>query len=726
MATQISISESVAESQDNNNNNNNTDNVSNSNNNSNGIIANGNSDRDNKMPEFSIHWTDLEYTTERSKVDRFMDSIRCRKERPPKYRTVLRGVNGSFRSSELTALLGPSGAGKSTLLECIAGLREKGKKGKIRLYGRNKVILAFIPQHDHLVELLTVREALSIASKLQHSHIVKENGHEITHNVDHKVIVDRIMDQLGLKIVADTRINALSGGQMKRVSIGQELVSKPDVLILDEPTSGLDSTTCYSLIQMLEALTQKSVPIAILMTIHQPSARIFEMFHKVYILSVAGRPVYEGSPQYVVSTLSAFDIHCSQFYNPADLILEVAYGEHGMEVVQNLANNLVNDVKVPQAPSKKLSTCIKKPETPFWKHFFILFNRSTIMLMRDPLVGVLRFGIGANIASMVGVIFSGKGRGDGCVPDLQNLNTLNDYASVKSQVTQIEEDSMDNIGSLFFLLLYAMMASLMPKVVKIPLQMKNFQKERFNSWYKPAAYYWSMVLSEIPFVLVTNLLVLVIHFIMTIQPFSRFWSVYIIFTLVSLASQIHGIIIGSLFMRNVVASVFTAPNSTVPFVLLCGYLIKAKDMPFFFRIISSLTYLSYGFTGFVVATFGFNRCDPKKVDKVLRARDSMAYSLYKKLQIAAMCELNGGDEDETEDPVEEERTKNETKNFVRALLSTELDDVPDDEKYQSALMRRFGYKNEDFYNSIYILLIMLLVGHIVAYLILKYRTKPKK
>lgn len=104
----------------------------------------------------------------------------------------------------------------------------------------------------------------------------------------------------------------------------------------------------------------------------------------------------------------------------------------------------------------------------------------------------------------------------------------------------------------------------------------------------------------------------------------------------------------------------------------------------------------------------------------------MAYSLYRKLQIAATCELNGGDGDEEEDPTEEERTRNETKNFVRELLSNDLDDVPESEKYQSALMGRYGYKNEDFWNSIYALLIMLFVGHIIAYLILKYRTKPKK
>lgn len=415
--------------------------------------------------EFSINWFDVGYAVERSGLAGGRTESR----------KVLRGVSGSIRSSEMTALMGPSGAGKSVLLECISGIRTKGRTGKIRVYGREKITMAFIPQQDHLNGVLTVREAILLASRLQHSQIHRENGRDMLKNVDHRFVAKQVIEQLGLETTADTRINLLSGGQLKRVSIGQELVSQPQVLIMDEPTSGLDSSSCHLLIEMLATLTQKSEPMAILMTIHQPSARVFNMFHKVYILSVAGRAIYEGHASDVVPTLSAFDINCSQFYNPADLIIEVACGDYEMEVVHNLANNLQNNVKIPKLHSKNFAACIVKPKTPLWGHFVLLFLRHATIMARDPLVGVMRFVFGFMIALIVGLLYMGKGRFLGCPPEVPNHISFDDIRRVKKAVYDVERSSQDNVGSIFFLLLYAVYANLMPKVIHVPLLVKIFQ-----------------------------------------------------------------------------------------------------------------------------------------------------------------------------------------------------------------------------------------------------------
>jgi ABC-type multidrug transport system ATPase subunit len=88
--------------------------------------------------------------------------------------------------------------------------------------------------------------------------------------------VDEVLGQLGIAHIADTRIGGVerrgvSGGEMRRVSIGLELVARPDVLILDEPTSGLDSVAALKVARVLEDVAHNQHhPTTIIASIHQP------------------------------------------------------------------------------------------------------------------------------------------------------------------------------------------------------------------------------------------------------------------------------------------------------------------------------------------------------------------------------------------------------------------------------------------------------------------------
>jgi ATP-binding cassette subfamily G (WHITE) protein 2 (PDR) len=91
--------------------------------------------------------------------------------------------------------------------------------------------------------------------------------------------------------------NRLTSGlnveQRKRLTIGVELVAKPELLLfLDEPTSGLDSQTSWSILMLLRKLTEHGQ--AILCTIHQPSAILFEQFDRLLFLAKGGKTVYYG------------------------------------------------------------------------------------------------------------------------------------------------------------------------------------------------------------------------------------------------------------------------------------------------------------------------------------------------------------------------------------------------------------------------------------------------
>lgn len=153
-----------------------------------------------------------------------------------------------------------------------------------------------------------------------------------------------MLDLLKLQSCIDTKISKISGGQYKRVSIAQELLSSPDILILDEPTSGLDSLTCYKTVMVLRDLAEVSKnQMAIIVTIHQPQREVFDLFHWVYILATGGRCIYEGKPQHSVQTISACNSGHLNFderqYNPASFFIEIASGEFGAKPIEALVAN---------------------------------------------------------------------------------------------------------------------------------------------------------------------------------------------------------------------------------------------------------------------------------------------------------------------------------------------------------------------------------------------------
>ena len=115
--------------------------------------------------------------------------------------------------------------------------------------------------------------------------------------------------------------------QRKRVTIGVELAARPELLIfLDEPTSGLDSDTAWAICTLLRKLADNGH--AILCTIHQPSATIFQMFDRLLFLS-NGHSLYFGDIGHNSKHLTTyFEGHgarrCKQKENPAEWLLDIA------------------------------------------------------------------------------------------------------------------------------------------------------------------------------------------------------------------------------------------------------------------------------------------------------------------------------------------------------------------------------------------------------------------
>ena len=151
---------------------------------------------------------------------------------------ILDDISLSIYPKEFVALVGGSGAGKSTLLKALSGF-SPANQGQVIVNGDDlytnfdayRSIMGYVPQDDIIHGQLTVRSALTYASRLR---LPDATQAEIEHSIQ------KVLAQVEMSEHVDKQINRLSGGQRKRVSIAVELLAEPGLFFLDEPTSGLD------------------------------------------------------------------------------------------------------------------------------------------------------------------------------------------------------------------------------------------------------------------------------------------------------------------------------------------------------------------------------------------------------------------------------------------------------------------------------------------------------
>lgn len=218
-------------------------------------------------------------------------------------RLVVNSVSLNIDNSSVVGLLGPNGAGKTTTFYMTIGII-KPDKGQVFLddeditnypmYLRARRGVGYLPQETSIFRKLTVKQ--NIMAILEILPISKSEQKERT---------NMLLDELGIKQLADQKANLLSGGERRRLEITRSLATNPSFILLDEPFAGIDPLAVIDIKKIIGHLKKRGI--GVLISDHNVRETL-EVCDKAYILN-DGKIIESGSPQKVASSKTARRIY---------------------------------------------------------------------------------------------------------------------------------------------------------------------------------------------------------------------------------------------------------------------------------------------------------------------------------------------------------------------------------------------------------------------------------
>ncbi|XP_016541771.1 ABC transporter G family member 9 [Capsicum annuum] len=509
---------------------------------------------------------------------------------------ILKGISGIVSPGEMLAILGPSGSGKTTLLTGLGGRLVNGHlDGAITFNSKPfsnamKRNTGFVTQDDVLYPHLTVTETLVFTALLR---LPK------TFSIELKTAhAEAIIPQLGLtkckdSIIGGPLLRGVSGGERKRVSIGQEMLINPSLLFLDEPTSGLDSTTALRIVSTLKDLAMGGR--TVVMTIHQPSSRLFYMFDKVLLLS-DGNPLYFGRGEDAMGYFSGIGFSPLVAMNPSDFLLDLSSGtlsddprvlSEGPRVdptsvkqtlvvafKTNLAENLKEQLKeseIQQVEEKLHEKKFNQWSNTWWQQFSVILRRGLKERKHESFSG-LKVGQVLAVAFLCGLLWW------------------------KSNNIQ------DQIGLLFFYTNFWEFFPMFQAIFTFPQERLMLKKERSSGMYRLSAYFMARTVGDLPMELaLPSIFTVITYWMAGLKPSVRSFFATLFSLLVNvLVSQGLGLAIGAMFMDQKSATVLGSVIM-LSFTLAGGYFVQ--HVPSFISWIKYISISQYAYKLLLVSQY---------------------------------------------------------------------------------------------------------------------------
>ncbi|CAK8561288.1 unnamed protein product [Lathyrus sativus] len=537
---------------------------------------------------------------------KFHDVVYKVKAKKKEQRVILSGVTGMVQPGEILAILGPSGSGKTTLLTALGGRLGGNLSGTIAYNGKlfsnsMKKSIGFVTQEDILYAHLTVTETLVFTSLLR-----LPNSFTKQEKIEHAKSVISLLGLTKCKdsIIGKPMLRGVSGGERKRVSIGQEMLINPSLLFLDEPTSGLDSTTAQKIVSNLWELAIGGR--TVVMTIHQPSSRIYHMFHTVLLLS-EGIPLYYGKGSEAMEYFSGVGYEPAIAMNPSDFLLDLANGVYTDQSNEDHALNkqkLVSAYKNyfdakwkpiildenpdnDESQSRFEDSGFGKWSTTWWQQFIVLLKRDLKERKHEPF-SALRICKVIVIALITGLLW------------------------YRSNISQLG----DQIGLLFFINSFWAVLPFYKAIFTFPQEATMLEKERSSGMYRLSSYFISPIIVDLPVELILPTIYLIIIYFMTGLKLNVINFLYTLLTLLLdvLVSQGLGLAIGAIIM-DTKSAITLGSIILLSFVLAVGFYVR--HVPNFIAWIKYISINYYIYKLFLGSQYDTNETYPCSNGKCL-------------------------------------------------------------------------------------------------------------
>ncbi|KAI9326268.1 P-loop containing nucleoside triphosphate hydrolase protein [Zopfochytrium polystomum] len=481
----------------------------------------------------------------------------------------------------MLAVMGPSGAGKTTLLDALAR-RLRGAKGDVFLGDKRidttaqmATVGSYVEQEDDLLSLLTVRETIMYAAFLSDP---KEKTEFLRGRVEH------IINAMGLAKCADVRIGnpiqkGISGGQKRRVTIAQSLVTNPRILFLDEPTSGLDTTTSREVMTAIKRIA-KDTQMVVIATIHQPNFETLRLFDSLLVLA-EGKTMYFGGIEDMPDYFEAFGSPIPRFANPADHAIDLVNADFELATESNIRQSILALAHFHQGRTSEAASGLRGSfnkssitalplahathRSHFISHTLILSHRIFVTYTRNFIAYGVRVGMYFGMGVMMALIWLKLG---------SNASTVNDRLSVH----------FFSVAFLSFMSVAGIPAFLEERSV--------FIREKHNGLYTALPYVLANSLVNIPFLFLCAMVFAAIAYysIGLNAPAGSFFSFIAYLFLAIYAAESQVILVASL-LPIFVAALAIASFANGFWMCVQGYFIKAISLPRFWRY--SFHYMDY-------------------------------------------------------------------------------------------------------------------------------------
>ncbi|OMJ89051.1 hypothetical protein SteCoe_8875 [Stentor coeruleus] len=524
-----------------------------------------------------LEWSDLAY------------SVKQKKHRTK----ILKGVSGFANPGQILAIMGSSGSGKTSLVSILSNqiIPQRNIKisGTVSINGTDikkvdySIYSRYVMQQDIVLPTLTPREALTYAARLK----IKGNHDFITERVN-QVIEDLKLTKIADKLIGNELIKGLSGGEKKRVCIGLELISEPQILILDEPTSGLDSFTAELVIKLMKQQAQNDKTIVV--TIHQPSSNIFAMFDRL-ILMVEGNFVYQGCASKSLEYFNDIGYNCPDMMNPPDYYMRVLFIRNRTSMTDDESQRLEmftdtykkNEEIVFEEINKNELLEIDSESNSFRAGFFIeisvLLQRAWKNTMRNPMMVMLKFMQLLTMAIILDLIFHDLGYN---MKGVQNRQ-----------------------GVLFNSVIHFVMTSSQTNSMSFPIERPIFLKDYKEALYGVTPYILAKMITELPLQIICTLLYSVVFYFaldLNLESADKFFIFFGIMLLIHLCGAAYGNLAGA-FSKDVLASTIWGPTIAAPLMMFGGFFSNGNSFSSSFYWIKYVSAYYFGFVALAINEF---------------------------------------------------------------------------------------------------------------------------